>query len=165
MQPLVPWRKRPGARKENLAVGEVVSDARPGTRRLRRSQPNELGGRLFQTEETACVKVKMWVGWGAQGRPVRSGQSGRVMWKGGLEAKSLGPQQPNEGTWILSRMQGAATQSFTREWHKPFPFLKSVAGCWGDAGLKGDRTGSVQWGSCFLLDETQQKGRNCWFYR
>lgn len=45
---------------------------------------------------------------------MRSGQSGRRMWKGGPEAKSLGPQQPRGRTWISPEVRGAATQFYWR---------------------------------------------------
>lgn len=105
----------------------------------------KLGG-LWDSRLASEVRVgwRLWLVWAAA-RPLEA--SGRVN-KLGFYLKLGG-----WGSYARALLEN--------DWS--ICIFQEYVGCLVDAGLGEDRSGSGQLGSWSLVDETQQKGRNCWF--
>lgn len=125
--------KRPSGRTTISGRGNSVCES------------EELGG-LWDSRLASEVRVgwRLWLVWAAA-RPLEA--SGRVN-KLGFYLKLGG-----WGSYARALLEN--------DWS--ICIFQEYVGCLVDAGLGEDRSGSGQLGSWSLVDETQQKGRNCWF--
>lgn len=120
---------------------------------------DQVGGRLFQAEGTACVKVKSF---GSSRRASEVGE-GWCLWLVWAAARPLEASGQVNKLGFYLKLAGGSYARALLENNWSICIFQGYVGCLVNTGLGEDRSGSGQLGNCSLVDETQRKGRNCWF--